>query len=348
MAEVYITAQELLKALQEISPKFSSQDLIELEEFIDSDPNDEWELKEGKDYRIAIQATGKREYTASGAYTIARCLEARQKPGFWARIKELVLHTKRKVRRAFINKKILDNCSSLVKRRSHFWISRADLVSILGTNSQTLTRMLDKAKQMQSPLIQGQDYEDFADGSGIYFSLGGIYKISQVFGKNLTQKNRREWCEEVGNTIQPQVNDIVDTIKNRDNEIERAMRYVREKRDKKTCQVTKTKQDRINGLKLAVHHLYSRNAYPAIASNHANLITISCDVHDQFHQDYMGGTNKPCTIDDFIDFVQRYYPDNTSLVNQLTSWRVSLNNPQPIDLSKPPHVLYLPASRLIG
>jgi hypothetical protein len=346
MAEVYITSQELIKALQEIAPQFTDQDLIDLEDFIDADLNDEWELTVGKDYRIAIQANQKREYTPSGAYTIARCLETRHKPGFWNRIKNLVLQTKRRVRRAFISKKILDNCSSLVRRRNNFWISRSDLISILGTNTQTLNRMLEKSKQTRYPLIKGQDYDDFQDSTGVSFSLEGIYKISQVFGEHLTQKNRREWCGEVGEAIKPQIDDIIDTIKAREQAIGNAMKYVKDKRDQKTCQVTKVKKNRYNNLTLAVHHLYSRNAYPVLSSSQDNLITISSEVHDQFHRDYMGGADKLCTLDDFIDFVHRYYPDNTQVVNQLANRRLSLNNPQPIDLSKPPHVLYLPASKL--
>jgi hypothetical protein len=345
MAEVYITSQALLKTLQEINSSFTAQDLIDLEVFIDTDPDDEWELVEGKDYRIAVKATGLREYTASGAYIIARCLDAKQKPGFWAKIKEMVLHTKVKVRRAFIGKKILDNCSSLVRRSDRYWISRADLITILGTNSQTLKRMLEESKRTQFPLLPNIDYEDLTDDN-LYFSLDGVFKISQVCGQKLTQKNRREWCEEVGTVIKPKINDIVDQISDREKNIAKAMSTA-QKRDKNTCKVTGAGKNKINKLKLAVHHLYAQQAYPHIADSVDNLITLDCKVHDQFHVDYMGGTGKPCTIDDFIHFLHTYYPENTQVITWLTQQKIKLGNPQPIDLKKPPHVLYLPASRVL-
>jgi hypothetical protein len=227
MAEVYITSQSLLTTLQEISPGFTTQDLIDLEQFIDADPNDEWELNQGKDYRIAVKGTGLREYTASGAYTIARLLDTRKPSGFWAKVKEMFLHTKAKVRRAFIGTKILDNCSSLVRRSDRYWISRADLIAILGTNSNTLKRMLEESKKTQFPLLPNTDYEELIDNGGIYFSLEGVFKISQVFGQKLTQKNRKEWCEEVGTVIKPKINDIVDQIKDREKNIAKTRGYVK-------------------------------------------------------------------------------------------------------------------------
>jgi hypothetical protein len=123
------------------------------------------------------------------------------------------------------------------------------------------------------------------------------------------------------------------------------MNYGR-KRDKDICQVTRDKKSKVNKLKLASHHLYSQNAYPYLADKVDNIVTITCDVHDQFHIDYMGGKDKACTINDFIDFVQKYYSANTKIVIWLENQRLVLGNPQPIDLTKPPHVLYLPASRL--
>lgn len=345
MAEVYITSQSLLTTLQEISPSFAAQDLIDLEKFIDADPNDKWELTEGKDYRIAVKLTGLREYTASGAYTIARCLDARQPSGFWARVKEMFLHTKAKIRRAFIGQKILDNCSSLVRRSDRYWISRADLVSILGTNSSTLKRMLEESKRTQFPLLPNTDYEELTDNGGIYFSLEGVFKISQVFGQKLTQKNRQEWCEEVGTVIKPKINDIVDQIRDRDKNIAKSMSAA-QKRDKSICQVTGAKKNKINKLKLAVHHLYAQNSYPHIADSVENLITLDCKVHDQFHVDYMGGTNQACTIDNFIEFLHVYYPENAKVITWLTQQKIKLGNPQPINLAKPPHVLYLPASKV--
>lgn len=174
MATTYITSKQLIETLG-----ISSSRLIEIEKFFDSIPDDEWELTAGKDYRV-VNGTGLREYTQSGAYTIARYLECSQKLNFWQQVHEWFTHAREKIRQSFIRKKILDNCSSLVKRRDRFWVSRADAVAIFGTRSDYLTKMADHTQKTESPLIKGEDYEDFGDGV-LYFSLSGIYKLSKAF-----------------------------------------------------------------------------------------------------------------------------------------------------------------------
>lgn len=340
MAATYITSQELIKTL-----KISSDDLIEIQEFFDAIPDDEWELCEGKDYKIVNKTTGLREYTQSGAYTIARYLEATKKLNFWQQITEWFLHTKREIRRNFLKKKILDNSSSLMKRNNLFFVSKADTIAIFGTRSDYLHKMDEHANRSQFPLIKGQDYDEFIDAGGLHYSISGIYKLSQAFGECHSKKNRREECKEIGEVVKPQIEDIVKEIIRREKQIQVAMKSVKDTRDKRTCQVTLQKHNSVNQLKLASHHLYSQNEYPFLAANTSNLITITCEVHDQFHQHYMSGSSKPCTIDDFIGFVQRYYPHNTQVVIWLESQKLILGNPQPVDKRKP-HVLYLPASKV--
>jgi hypothetical protein len=270
MAEVYVTAQELIKTLE-----ISSQDLIAIEEFFDSIPDDEWELTAGKDYR-SVNGNGLREYTASGAYTIARYLEATQSQSFWAQLVEWFTHRKRSIRRSFLKKKILDNCSSLVKRNGQFFISRKDAISIFGTRSDYFTKMAERAQKAQQPLIKGQDYDDFMDMGGLHFSLAGLVKLSSAFAENLTKKNRREECKDVGEVVKEQVDGIVKEILQRDKSIQKAMNDVK-KKDKKTCQVSGAKCDRINQIALAAHHLYSQSDYPLLADVELNLITVTCN-----------------------------------------------------------------------
>jgi len=339
MAEIYITSQDLLKTL-----KISDQELIDTERFFDSIPDDEWELIEGKDYKVVNKSNGLRDYTLSGAYTLARYLELTRKKSFWDILKEWFTHAKKDLRRAFIRKKILDNCSSLVKRRDQFWVSKADVVAIFGTRSDYLSKMAEYAKRTEHSLIEGQDFDDFLDGGGQHFSLSGIYKLAQAFKENLSKKNRQEWCWDVGDVVKPQIEDIVTKIQQRDKRIQTTMDKVK-KRDSQTCRVTGDKKTRVNNLKLAAHHLYSQNEYPHLADVENNLVTLAYEVHEQFHHNFMGGSNKPCTIDDFINFVQQYYPSKTQIVIDLEQQRLVLGDPQPVNARKP-HVLYLPVSRV--
>jgi hypothetical protein len=340
MAEIYIRSIELISIL-----KISSDELIRIENFFDSIPDDEWELSEGKDYKIVCQKTRLREYTTSGAYTIAKYLETTQKKSIFSVLKEWIFHTKEKIRQAFIKKKVLDNCSSLLKRNDQFFISRSDVVAIFGTRADYLRKMDEKARNFSlDPLTLGIDYEDFLDQGGLHYSISGIYKLARALSESLTQKNRREWCQEVGKVVKPQVEDIVKQIIQREKNIQKVMERVK-KRDRETCQITEQKKNPINKLKIAAHHLYSRNEYPHLADVENNLITLSCEVHEQFHQEFMGGTNKPCTIDDLINFVHRYYPENSQVILWLEQQKIVLGNPQPIT-KRQRHVLYLPASRV--
>ncbi len=59
----------------------------------------------------------------------------------------------------------------------------------------------------------------------------------------------------------------------------------------------------------------------------------------------MGGNHKPCTIDDFIDFLHKYYPSSSKTIIWLEQQKLVLGNPQPLGKQKP-HVLYLPASKV--
>jgi hypothetical protein len=59
----------------------------------------------------------------------------------------------------------------------------------------------------------------------------------------------------------------------------------------------------------------------------------------------MGGSQKSCTIDDFIQFVQQYHPENTAVVIWLKEQKLILGSPEPVNSSKP-HVLYLPAKQV--
>ena len=339
---LYITSQELCKILG-----INATQLHDIELLFDADPDDEWELIQKKDYKIVVASTGLREYTESGAYTIAKYLEAHPHKGFWRKlidnITEWFLHTKKKINQSFVKSKILNNSSSLIKRSDFFFISKKDVVKILGTRSDYLKKMDEKARNTNFSLIKDEDYQEI-DGD-FYYSLSGISKLSLVFAENLSVKNRREWCKDVSEVIEPQIDSIVKQIKERDKNMQKVMKYVKENIDKKTCQVTLEKKVPAATFQLTVHHLYSKNQYPHLIDNPTNLITIKSEVHDQFHFHFMGGADKVCTIDNFIAFVQSYYPENSDLVIKLQSRKIVLGDQQPLGRGKS-HVLYLPLSHV--
>ena len=339
MAETYITSKKLIQTLE-----ISSEILIETEKFFDSISDDEWDLVAGTDYRV-VRANGLREYTQSGAYTIARYLETTQKRSFLQRIKEMFFHTKKKIDQAFVSDHILENCSSLMKQNDQFFISQDDVVKMFKTTSVYLKKMLDLAQREEKPLMKGEHYIEILDGGGYYFSPSGINKLSAVMGSNQTKKNRQDWCSDIGEIIAPKIDDIVQQILKRENGIQNAMDTLKNKRDCKTCQVSREKANRVNKLQLAAHHLYSKQEYPHLANVENNLITLTCEIHNEFHVSYMGGTAKPCTIDDFIRFVNAYYPENSKVKIWLVNQKLVLGN-QVEQKARISHVLSLPASKV--
>jgi hypothetical protein len=65
MTNIYITSTKLCETLN-----IDSTELIAMEQFFDAHDDDQWEVIEGKDYKI-VSGNGLREYTSSGAYAIA-------------------------------------------------------------------------------------------------------------------------------------------------------------------------------------------------------------------------------------------------------------------------------------
>lgn len=343
MAEVYITSQKLIELL-----KIPPEQLEEIEYFFDADSKDKWDLREGKDYKIICKSTGLREYTPSGAYAIAEYLEATRQAsekGLLGCLKRFFRNLKGNIRKTFVREKILNNCSSLVRRNDIFFISKSDAIAIFSTRRNYFEETAEIAKR-SDPLILGEDYiTSVEDGDEIYFSPSGLSKLATVFSQRLTRKNRRAWCHDVGDVIADQVERIHKQIKKRYDQIERAKNYVKRTRDKKTCQVTHTRQTKLKDFQLAVHHLYSQSDYPLLADSHDNLITIQARVHQHFHQT-MGGFDKSCTIEDFIRYVRDYHPESSDCIMWLEQQRQKLGNPQPLDHKKPAHVLYLPLERI--
>jgi hypothetical protein len=66
-----------------------------------------------------------------------------------------------------------------------------------------------------------------------------------------------------------------------------------------TCQVTGKR-----GVKLVVHHLFSVATHPELRWDTTNIVVIQKALHDQFHQQFMGGCGKPVTPQDWHNFLK--------------------------------------------
>ena len=158
--------------------------------------------------------------------------------------------------------------------------------------------------------------EDFDDIEGVrYYSLNGFYKLSQCLSKELTSKDRRSWCAAVEVVGKKTFKLITDAQDAQQKKIQSAMNAART-RDGGRCQITHAKSDKYKKFNMVVHHIYSQKDYPNLAVCRENLITLTQEVHTEFHT-WNGGSQKRCTADDLIRFVNQLYPDNYEVVLKL-------------------------------
>jgi hypothetical protein len=115
------------------------------------------------------------------------------------------------------------------------------------------------------------------------------------------------WCKAVEITGKKTLLLLASQLEHREKAIKRAMERAR-RRDQNTCQITGQKPAPHNPINLTVHHIFSKEHFPNLAESMDNLITLTEQVHREFHA-WNGGFDKPCRIDDLINFVHNMYPD---------------------------------------
>ena len=84
----------------------------------------------------------------------------------------------------------------------------------------------------------------------------------------------------------------------------------------------------VKTVNIVVHHIYSQNHYPHLAASLDNLISLTQEVHNEFHL-WNGGFQKPCTADHLIKFVMELYPDNYEVTLKLSKVKQILDAQQP-------------------
>ena len=303
-----IREAELAEAL-EVTP----QRLDEIIEFFNSDPNDEWDLTENDHFMYTSKKWGSRIFSAHGAFAIAKYLDSHEKKSLWEKIVEFVTHHREKIRNTFVHKKVHENSSSLTCRNGRYFLSKKDTVAILSTSYARLNRSFEDLKRSEKPL---EIFVDFDEINGTrYYSLSGFYRLSQDLSKQLTSRDRRAWCEAVDIAGRKALKAITAEAESRQQKIQKAMREAK-KRDKNTCQITRQKSTKYDQFDIAAHHVFSSKYYPHLAMSVDNLITLKESVHKEFHT-WNRGNDKPCTVDDLIDFVCERYPERPEALSRL-------------------------------
>lgn len=278
--------------------------LYEIVDFFDSDSKDQWDLKENEDFIWLSKQQGTRIFSEQGAYAIALYLDKNEKKSFWKKCKEFLLQHQKKLRRAFVQQKVLNNSTSLIRRGDYHYLSRKDTVTILSTSYPRLSQAL-KDVQKIDPLIYDTEFIEIDKIN--YYSLRAFEALSKNLGENLTSPPRRAWCQEVACTGSKTLQLLVSDRDKLQQRIANAKTKA-QKRDQSCCQITGIKSTRAKPIDIAVHHIYCSKHYPTAADNIENLITLTQEIHREFHN-WHGGNIKPCTIHDLIQFAAEQHPE---------------------------------------
>ncbi|HEY9697278.1 MAG TPA: HNH endonuclease [Trichocoleus sp.] len=299
-----IKAEDLAKALE-----ISLDRLYEIVEFFDKDSKDEWDLVENEHFIFLSKNKGTRLFSQIGAFAIAKYMDTIEKKTLLGRLVEFITRHKEKLRNAFVRQRVYENCSSLTHRNSFSFLSRKDVVNILCTSYARLDKAFETI-QKSDPMENGKHFIDI-EGKRFY-SLSGIEKLSRELSNNLKKPDRREWCKAVHIVGNKTLAQIISAEEQREKRIT-AAKNTAKKRDK-CCQITGSKPKPSNQVELAAHHIFSKEEYPHLSESLDNLITLTNDVHKEFHH-WNGGFDKPCTVDEFIRFVSEQYSDEDKCPN---------------------------------
>jgi hypothetical protein len=292
----------------------SHKRLDEIVSFFDADPNDDWDLVEGDDYQFVNKEKKLRNFSPKGAFKIASYIEKNEKRGIFYKFKEFFTKHDQKIRRSLARKSIfaeLTDSGEIQVYQGVAMIHKQSLRRILETNGAKLNKTVNHLQQRtDKPLELGVDfYED--EKREFWFSESGVVRISKSMSETLTNKSRQEMCKMIEIEFPrafKEIQEHLDDDTKQKIEIEKAKKRAKT-RDKNTCQVTGQKPDKDVKFNLAVHHLYSAQKYPHLATLDLNLVTIKEEIHQEFHGN-LGGFHQPCTIEDFIEFLHVYYPEH--------------------------------------
>jgi hypothetical protein len=317
-----IREHELATALE-----ITHQELDEIIHFFDADPIDQWELRENDHFIYLNKTLKERLFSEQGAYAIAKYIDEKATKSIWAIITEFITKHKEKIRNAFISRKIQENCSSLTVKNNRHFLSKRDIINILCTSPARLNKAFNEIRKSHDPMKIHEDFDDFDEDlhmSPRHYSLSGLYKLSQHLGKSLTVKDRRSWCAAIEVVGKKTFKLIIDDQTAWQNKINSAMNAVR-KRDSSRCQITGKKRDKFNkAINVVVHHIYSKEHHPHLAACQDNLITLTQEIHNEFHT-WNGGSQKLCTVEHLIQFVNELYPDNYEVILRLNKVKQMLD-----------------------
>lgn len=301
----YIEEEKLSQALELTQRKFDEK----CEQLIDSS-DDSIRLQEWVHY--IIQGTVNKQiiriFSREGAIAIADYLDREGKVNKNALNQVFALFEEYRIDQidSIVRRSVYENSSSLVVKRQRHWLNIEDVVNIFKSTKSRLRKAFDSIQVSDDPMIINVDFENI-DIDQVYFSLSGLEKLSVELSLNLRSQERREYCMRVKEIAPPVVEFLALTPTPSEENIEKTMRFVKTRDG--CCKITGMARNKYENklIELVGHHLYDRKHYKFLADDTDNIITITEQIHNDFHQ-WNGGYQKSCTIDDFLQYVEWRYP----------------------------------------
>ncbi|MEH2209784.1 hypothetical protein [Nostoc sp.] len=310
----FIKERTLAEALDIELRKFD-----EIVSLLESSLDSQLQLKESLHFIYQNKSWKIRIFSKEGAFAIANYLDRHGEASEISLCKVLTLVEKYRITRIdrSIRQAISTNSSSLILKGQQHWVNFENVSGIFRTTQTRLEQAFENIQRTDNPMKIGEDFEDIEQA--LFFSFSGLEKFSIELAASLYSKIRREYCKRVPLVAPPILECLALAPSPSDKDVEIAMRYAAN-RDKKKCQVTGIERDKYNPIKLVRHHIFDKNTYRPLADDPDNIILISEEISDEFHQ-WNGGYDKTCTINDFIEFVELFYSQNHEIFLRLSRLR---------------------------
>jgi hypothetical protein len=307
MSQCNITDKELAEALD-----ISLDQLADICEKFDEIPDDAWELQVGVHFEWTIHKA--RVFTPEGAVEICNYLEQhKEERPLHKRWERWLFQRDQRLKGLMITKRVQEASaldSQIVFRRGRAFLAPKVCREILnlGKRQDVLTQAFTSIQRPlegdieREPLKLDEDFF-FDEEKRQYFSRTGIAAISRQLGTRLTQKHRQDWVKVVAEYVPRALETLEKHESGRQKRIKNAEDRIK-KDAKGRCQITGRRKS-VGKFNLVAHHLFDKNTYPQFADMADNLIAIGEDIHNQFHQ-WMGGTQKACTVEDMERFIEEF------------------------------------------
>ncbi len=302
MKPVLISDSECAQILE-----ISKDRLYEICDIFDADPEDPWDLIEGKhfEYGGRYGEIRRRRFTEKGVEVLAGYVG--QTRPMLRRVRDWFQRRAHTVRRRLVRTSITEvmqaNVTMITVIGGRAYMPHTMGIRILRTNGRgwhgSLRRIQGGSLDEAEPLQAGVDFTVDDDTGELLYSSSGVGRIALDMSKHLKgTKDRRLYLKAVSDVVEEcteaQVKLLLPSGAVTSPHMKRALVA-----SGYTCAITGKRQTPSNPIALNVHHLFDKSTYPELAIMQDNLLVISEELHQEFHSWHRG----PCEPKHLLEFL---------------------------------------------